>query len=146
VLRADIFLALGFAASARPAARNLGGILPTHRRAAFASATRANMRFALALLLIGFASCFLDRGSAQAPRIFALALIFGGASFAQGDRDGLATALYFTALALRPTAEFAVFELVHDTAGGLSLAWGCFRHRYTSRNCSIIKLESILAT
>jgi hypothetical protein len=112
--------------------------LPTHRRAALAPATRANVRFALAHLLIGFASRFLGRGSAQALPVFALALIPRGASFAQGDCDGLATALYFTALALRPAAEFAVFEFVHDTAGSLPLAWGCFRHRYTSQNSWII--------
>jgi hypothetical protein len=46
----------------------------------------------------------------------------------------LATACYLAALALRPTAQFAVFELVHDAASGLSLSWGGFRHRCTSLN------------
>jgi hypothetical protein len=90
------------------------------------------MRLALALLLVSLAPRFLGLGSAYAPPVFALALIPRGTSFAQGDCDGLPTALHSTALALRPAAQFAVFELVHDTAGGLSLSWGGFRHRCTS--------------
>jgi hypothetical protein len=53
--------------------------------------------------------------------VFALAFVLRRASFPQSNGDCLTAAFDLAAFAAAPAPEFAVLELVHHAAGGLSL-------------------------
>jgi hypothetical protein len=73
-------------------------ILSPHRRTAFASSPRANMRFAFPLLLVGRAARLLTLRPGQVSFVFALAFVLRSTGLIQGDRDGLAAILDFAGL------------------------------------------------
>jgi hypothetical protein len=58
----------------------------------------------------------------QGSFVFIFAFIFGSARLLESNSDGLAAAPDLAALAATSALEFAVLKLVHDAAGGLSLA------------------------
>src|SRR5262249_25619684 len=105
-----------------------GRIASAHRPAAFAPSARPDMRLALALLLGGLAARFLALGPGQMPLVLAFAVVFRRARLAERDGDGLPAALHLATLAAAAALELAVLELVHHTAGGLSLTGRCTRH------------------
>lgn len=80
------------------------------------------MGFAFPFLLVGRAARLLALRPGQVSFVFALAFVLRSTGLTQGDRDGLAATLDFAGLSPWPALQFAMFEFMHDTPHGLSLA------------------------
>jgi hypothetical protein len=94
----------------------------THGAAAFAPTAGTHVRPTFLLLLIGVALRFLALRAREVLLILALALVFRGAGFFQGDGYGLPSAFNLATLSSRSTLEFAVRELMHDASSRFSLS------------------------
>src|ERR1051326_4433748 len=92
-------------------------IVAAHGLRALALAMRADMRLALALLLGGAAFGFLGFGPPQVAAVFPGAVVFGGASFLEGDCDRLPAVLDLACLAATAAVQCAMLELMHHPAG-----------------------------
>jgi CheY-like chemotaxis protein len=95
-----LFAPSGFRALARAAfrRRDLGGVAPAHRGAAFAPPACADMRLAFSRLLIGLALRLFTLRAPQVSSVLAFALVLRSASFLQRNRNRLSTAFHFAAL------------------------------------------------
>jgi hypothetical protein len=100
-----------------------GRILAAHRGAAFPPPECADMGLALFFLLVGVPARFLALGLGKVSLVSLAALILGGAGLFERNRNRLAAAFDFAALSTAPALQFAVLELVHHAARGLSLTW-----------------------
>ena len=77
---------------------------------------RADMRFALTLLLAGFASALFRFRLREVTLVLAFAFVFGGTTFMQRYRDRLPPALHFAATATTATLQLPMLVLMHDPA------------------------------
>ena len=80
------------------------------------------MRFALFLLLVGFALRFLALGSCETFTIFLVALVFGCACLVKSDGDRLLPTFDLAALSFGSAFEFAMHIFVHNPTDGSSLS------------------------